>query len=260
MPSADDAAAPRYPGADWKPFFEAIGPENYLRESFTQNTAAEVTFLIDALSLAPGMRVLDVGCGPGRHTLEMARRGLSVTGVDFTERFIAYARAQADAEGLADRAEFVLADARDFVRPGAFDAAVCLCEGAFALLQADEDNVRVLRHIAASLKVGAPFLLTTLNGYRSIRQAGRENAGTSLDPLTMVETTTPAGIGGPEAKGLPAAYELAGRHYIVPELVKMHREAGLTVEHVWGGTAGNWGRRPLDWDEIEVMLLSRKGA
>jgi hypothetical protein len=44
----------------------------------------------------------------------------------------------------------------------------------------------------------------------------------------------------------------------VPELLKMHHEAGLTVEHVWGGTAGRWGKRPLDWDEIEVMLLSRK--
>jgi len=242
---------------DWKPFFEAIGPENYLSESFTQNTLSEVDFVTDACALTPGMRVLDVGCGPGRHALEMARRGLFVTGVDFTERFIAWARTQAAEEHLSDRAEFVLSDARDFVRPGAFDAAVCLCEGAFTLLQADEDNVRVLRHIAASLKPGAPFLLTTLNGYRTIRRAGREETGTHVDPLTMVETTTPPQVSA-DAKDLNPDYALAGRHYIVPELVRMHREAGLAVEHVWGGTAGNWGRRPLDWDEIEVMLLSRK--
>jgi hypothetical protein len=75
----------------------------------------------------------------------------------------------------------------------------------------------------------------------------------------MVETWTPpitnAADGDPTAR---ARYNLPGRHYIVPELVRMHHDAGLNVEHVWGGTAGNWGCRPLDWDEIEVMLLSRK--
>lgn len=230
---------------NWKRFFETYGPERYLDEGFTKNTIGEVEFVIDVCGLQPGMRVLDMGCGPGRHSLEMARRGIGVTGVDFTEGFIRFAREQAETENLSG-AEFVLEDARNFVRALTFDAAVCLCEGAFALLQTDEDNVRVLRHIAASLKPGAPFLLTTLNGYRTIRRAGTQNEA-SLDPMTMVETWTPSD-----------SDPLRGRHYIVPELVRMHREAGLTVEHVWGGTAGHWDRRPLDWDEMEVMLLSRK--
>lgn len=234
------------PDTSWKRFFEALGPEGYLSETFTKNTDAEVDFVMDVCGLTPGMKILDMGCGPGRHALGLAKRGLNVVGVDFSDKFIEFATAAAAECGVADRTEFVVADARDFVRARTFDAAVCLCEGGFALLQTDEDNVRVLRHIAASLKPGAPFLLTTMNGYRTIRLAGSAT-DTVLDSTTMVESWI-------QDDGT----ELKGRHFIVPELARMHRQASLTVEAVWGGTAGTWGRRPLEWDEMEVMFFSRK--
>lgn len=234
------------PDTSWKRFFEALGPEGYLAETFTKNTEAEVDFVTDVCGLKPGMLILDMGCGPGRHALEFARRGIHVVGVDFSDTFIAFSQSAAAQRGLENLTEFVVADARDFVRARAFDAAVCLCEGGFALLQTDEDNVRVLRHIAASLKPGAPFLLTTMNGYRTIRLAG-ETTDTVLNASTMVESWI-------QEDG----NELRGRHFIVPELVRMHSQASLTVEAIWGGTAGKWGRRDLEWDEMEVMLLSRK--
>ena len=56
----------------------------YLRYSFTKGTEQEVDFLVDALGLGPGMRVLDVGCGPGRHAHALGRRGIAVHGVDIS--------------------------------------------------------------------------------------------------------------------------------------------------------------------------------
>ena len=82
-------------------FFEALadhmGPA-YLRYSFTKGTLNEVSFLVDALGLGAGARILDVGCGPGRHALEFARRGFDVVGVDISERFIQLGNEAASAE------------------------------------------------------------------------------------------------------------------------------------------------------------------
>ncbi|MEW5925287.1 MAG: hypothetical protein AB1746_14995 [Candidatus Zixiibacteriota bacterium] len=63
---------------DWKDFFNGFAPQ-YMKESFTHNTLKEVDFLIEELALKPGSRILDVGCGTGRHSVELARRGYKWT-------------------------------------------------------------------------------------------------------------------------------------------------------------------------------------
>src|SRR5579864_9467395 len=86
-------------------WFEAIADHTgaaYLRYSFTKGTEQEVAFLVDELGLQPGRRVLDVGCGPGRHARALAARGVDVVGLDVSERFVALAR-----EGAPESAVFV---------------------------------------------------------------------------------------------------------------------------------------------------------
>ncbi len=100
----------------------------YLRYSFTKGTDQEVGFLIEELGLAPGMRLLDVGCGPGRHAHALARAGVEVVGVDISERFIDLAR-----KGAPPGATFVRGDARSLTYEGEFDAVISLCQGAFGL-------------------------------------------------------------------------------------------------------------------------------
>ncbi|MBV9042912.1 MAG: class I SAM-dependent methyltransferase, partial [Acidimicrobiia bacterium] len=79
-------------------WFEAladyVGPA-YLRYSFTKGTEQEASFLIDALALESGQRVLDVGCGPGRHSHALARHGCRVVGADISEPFVRLASDEA---------------------------------------------------------------------------------------------------------------------------------------------------------------------
>src|SRR5688572_29696292 len=101
---------PPAPEGPWfNPVAEYLGAA-YLRNAFTMGTEQEVAFLVATLGLEPGQRVLDVGCGPGRHSLALARRGLDVVGVDLSPDFVAHAREAAASEGL--RVAFEEADVR----------------------------------------------------------------------------------------------------------------------------------------------------
>ena len=75
----------------FEPIADHLG-RAYLRYSFTKGTAQEVDFLVGVLGLEPGMRVLDVGCGPGRHAHALAERGIEVHGIDISDRFVELAR------------------------------------------------------------------------------------------------------------------------------------------------------------------------
>jgi cyclopropane fatty-acyl-phospholipid synthase-like methyltransferase len=101
-----------------------LGPA-YLRNAFTLGTRQEVDFLVGRLGLEPGMRVLDAGCGPGRHALELAGRGIDVVGVDQSPEFVVLADAAASERGL-DRASFAVGDVRDLGYDAEFHAAICL--------------------------------------------------------------------------------------------------------------------------------------
>jgi len=246
------------PANDWEKFFEEHAPF-YMENVFTKNTLAEVDFLVAEFELRPGASILDMGCGTGRHAVELARRGYRVTGVDLSAAMLAQARQAAEAAGV--EVEWVRCDAARFRAEKAFDAAVCLCEGAFCLLGADDDPVErdlgVLKNISAACKPGAPFVLTALSACRCIRRSSREDAAAgTFDPLTIVQAMVEE-IDTPEGK---KSFRTRERVYVPTELTLLCRLAGLEVEHIGGGTAGDWGKRPLDLDEYEIMVIAGKAA
>jgi SAM-dependent methyltransferase len=225
-----------------------LGPA-YLRNAFTKGTEQEVDFLVDALGLAPGMRVLDVGCGPGRHSLALARRGFDVVGVDHSADFIALAREGAAGQSLT--VEFEELDVRELDRAGEFDAAVCLCQGGFGLLGGREEHA-VFQRIAATLRRGGHLAVSAFSAAFALRHLEPTE---EYDPATGVlhERATVRDPDGAEAE-----FDLWTTCFTARELELLALAAGLTVDAVHGVTPGAYRAQAPTLDHHELLLLARR--
>lgn len=144
----------------------------YLRYSFTKGTVQEVDFIIKATGAFAGSSFIDVGCGPGRHSLELARRGMRVHGIDVSQDFIDIAQHQATKDSLTGT-EFSRLDARGLQNESelhsCFDFAICLCQGAFGLMVDDRQDVEILKGIRKCLKRNGVLVLSAFNAYFSVK-------------------------------------------------------------------------------------------
>ncbi len=230
-----------------------LGPA-YLRNAFTMGTEQEVAFLVDALGLEPGMRVLDVGCGPGRHSLALAPLGFRVTGVDLSGEFVELARAAAAAGDLrAESAEFVVADVRSLAFDGEFDAAICLCQGGFGLL-GGRDEPAAFARIVAAVRPGGRIALSAFSAYFALRFL---EAGETFDPATGVlhETSSVRNVAGEERD-----FDLWTTCFTARELELLATAADLDIDGVYGVAPGNYASAPPDLARPELLLVGRRRA
>lgn len=237
-------------GGHWfEPVAEHLG-RAYLRYSFTKGTAQEVAFLTEVLELGPGQRLLDVGCGPGRHALAFAAAGIEVVGIDISEPFIEIARADTPAGAPAT---FLRRDARELGFDREFDAAISLCQGAFGLVGPGDDET-VLAGMATALRPGGRVAVSAFSSYFLARNpvpGGTFDAGTGVHhERTAVK----------DEEGTDAEVDLWTTCYTPRELALLAERAGLVPEHVWSVAPGAYRRDPPGVDDPEHLLVAARGA
>ena len=246
-----DGGAPDGPEPDhwFEPLAEHLG-RAYLRYSFTKGTVQEVDALVGWLGLEPGMRVLDVGCGPGRHVYEFARRGIACHGVDISQRFVDLGN-----ETAPPGASFERLDARDLGEhdrfAASFDAAVSLCQGAFGLLASDADTLAVLRGMAHAVRPGGRVAVSAFNAYFSIRY----QLDVGFDAATGVahEHTE---LRDEEGRLAPA--ELWTTCFTPRELRLLAAAAGLVPDAVWSVEPGAYRSDLPTIETPELLLLATR--
>jgi SAM-dependent methyltransferase len=247
MGSGDRPPPKPHPGdAYFAPVGDRLG-RAYLRYDFTKGTDQEVEFLRALLDLPSGARVLDVGCGPGRHSVRLAAAGLAVTGIDVSPGFLEIAAADARSAGVG--AAFFQVDARQMPFDDEFDAVLSICQGGFGLMGKD-DSV-VLRRMAEAVVPGGLVVVTAFNAYF----AAREQTDAHLDADTGVVYEV---MRFKDPEGAEHAVDAWTSVYTPRELRLLALGVGLVPEHIWSVSPGDFARRPPDTQHYEFMLVARK--
>ena len=155
---SDEAATQE--AAWWERYFDDDFIDLYSPFLTQERTRAEVAGLLEILALPVGAYVLDLGCGWGRHSIELADAGLVVTGVDLSATLLHHAERLAAEAGVV--ADWVRSDLRDIAWAGEFDAAVSLFSSLGYFLS-DEEDLRALRAARRALRPGGSFVLESMH-------------------------------------------------------------------------------------------------
>ncbi|MEO6627384.1 MAG: class I SAM-dependent methyltransferase [Aquihabitans sp.] len=225
----------------------------YLRYSFTKGTEQEVGYLIDVLGLEAGMRVLDVGCGPGRHAHALGRRGITVHGIDISERFVDLARQNAP-EGVT----FERSDARQLFFDREFDAVISLCQGAFGLADGGHGQVpaldpdgAVLDGMGRALRPGGRVAVSAFSAYFQVRWLDPEMGSFDADRGVNHERTVIKNEAGTNAE-----VDLWTTCFTPRELRLLVARSGLSLQSLWSVRPGEYGPNPPDLDHEEFLLVA----
>ncbi len=133
----------------YESFFENYAVK-YDGEVFTQGTIGECDFIEQEAGHDKSLNILDIGCGTGRHSIELAKRGYRLNGVDLSSSMIGHAKKKA--LSLSLDIDLRVMDARKLTFKEEFDMAIMLCEGGFSLMETDEMNFEILKGATRALK------------------------------------------------------------------------------------------------------------
>jgi 2-polyprenyl-3-methyl-5-hydroxy-6-metoxy-1,4-benzoquinol methylase len=240
--------------------------ETYDKEAFTQGTVGECDFIEKEIGGDRSIRILDIGCGTGRHTVELARRGYRVTGIDLSASQIAKAREKAEAAGV--EVDFRVTDARSLKFNREFGLVQIICEGAFPLMGTDEENFAILEGAARAAKPGGKLILTTLNALFPLNHAVSDFEAKNLvegtsddhafDQMTFRMKST---FHIRDDHGREKTLSCDERYYAPSEITWLLKSLNFTEISISGGKIGAFSRDyKLTPEDFEMLVVAKTGA
>lgn len=231
----------------YETLFENYG-QKYDSESFTQGTIGECDFIEKEIGFNKSIKILDIGCGTGRHSIELSKRGYNIMGIDLSDSQLARAREKAQKRGL--KINFLKHDARSLPFENEFDLVIMLCEGAFPLMETDEMNYEILENATKSLKDSGKFIFTTLNGLFPLYHSVEEFCSSNRDRnITEVE----------DDNGNKKKLECNERYYLPSEITWLLKTLGYIKIDIFDAKLGALSRNDkLTTGDFEMLVVAEK--
>jgi cyclopropane fatty-acyl-phospholipid synthase-like methyltransferase len=236
--------------------------------SWVESTTKEVDFVVQALDLRGGERILDLACGFGRHALELARRGYATLGVDFTPAYIARARSVAREEQLGC-AEFLCADVRSVSFHEEFDVVLNMADGAIGYFDTDQENLKLFDRIGAALKADGQHVMGVCSAAHAIKHFPKRHWQAGSRALSLADFRWDAAARRMIYRGHhlkygatlePVSNEFSGddngiRLYTLDELAGILSRRGLRITAAYGNYDVSV---PASEDALMQVVCSRK--
>jgi len=245
--------------------FENYG-QKYDNEVFTQGTIGECDFIEKEIEFDKSKKIIDIGCGTGRHSIELSKRGYNITGIDLSDSQLE--RANEKANKLNLKINFIKQDARNISFKNEFDIAIMLCEGSFPLMETDEMNYEILQNITHALKNKGKLIFTTLNAlfplYHSVEEfcasAGKEGNATyrsnSFDLMTFRDYNITE---SEDDFGVKKKLECNERYYSPSEITWLLKTLGYKKIDIYGAKLGAFSRNEkLTTEDFEMLVIAEK--
>lgn len=245
----------------------------------------ESEHIIKECNLAPKSSVLDIGCGAGRHSISLAKRGMTVTGVDYVKSFIDRAIEKSKNKGMPNDPVFITNDCRTIRLESEFDCVLCLYDviGTYA---EEADNLSLLQTVAVHLKRGGKALLSVMN-YELTHSQAKNFFSLSKNPSSLLNLPasnimeTTGNIFNPEfylideesgivyrkeqfkeGYSLPSELIVRDKRFSKKEIESLCGKAGLNV--IWSRfvKAGDWTTplEPTNPSAKEILVFCEKSA
>lgn len=232
--------------------------------AWTERTESEIQRALTMVRPQGGERILDLGCGTGRHSLELVRQGFSVVGVEISAELVGIANREAEAQGL--EATFIEADLRELDFEDEFDIVLNLNDGAIGYFETDEENHRTFEVISRALKHGGQNLIQVPNVLYARAHLPQRSWIPSSTMVELVEhrwnkkdrymegAMIPVRF-GEVLENLDKRIEFRQRLYDVDELREIYASVGMEFERVFHGNGRP--KEPTD-AQFEIFAAARK--
>jgi SAM-dependent methyltransferase len=236
--------------------WEMVAPVLFTSERIL-SAKEEVEQILSLLELQTGVNICDLCCGVGRHSLELARHGLNVTGVDRTAPYLQEAKKKAEEEGLNIR--FIQEDMRSFCKPKAFDVVINVLTS-FGYFEDAADDKRVLENIYKSLKDGGKLLIDIV-GKEVLARIFQEKRWREEDGIIVLEEGKIRDNWGSvdtrwiiikDGKQDECRFSL--RLYSAAQLCELLKRCGFGQVDVYGDLSGS----PYDHNAKRLVVVAHK--